>query len=219
MSRQWTMIAGLVTALATILLAACGESRAHNRGIYMLVDTSGTYTRELDKAQQVINYTLARLQPGDTFAVASINTASFSEKNIHAKVTFDDRPSVTNRQKQAFQQSVATFVDDARPAEYTDITGGLLQAIEFLNEKDPGHKTIFLFSDLKEEIKAGYNRDVPLDLQGFDLVALNVTKLRSDNVDPNEYLERISRWQERVEETGGTWRVLNDLGQLEAILP
>ncbi|MFI2811299.1 VWA domain-containing protein [Microbulbifer sp. YPW16] len=219
MSRQWTMIVGLVTALATILLAACGESRAHNRGIYMLVDTSGTYTRELDKAQQVINYTLARLQPGDTFAVASINTASFSEKNIHAKVTFDDRPSVTNRQKQAFQQSVATFVDDARPAEYTDITGGLLQAIEFLNEKDPGHKTIFLFSDLKEEIKAGYNRDVPLDLQGFDLVALNVTKLRSDNVDPNEYLERISRWQERVEETGGTWRVLNDLGQLEAILP
>ncbi|WP_334078669.1 VWA domain-containing protein [Microbulbifer sp. M83] len=219
MSRQWTMIVGLVTALATILLAACGESRAHNRGIYMLVDTSGTYTRELDKAQQVINYTLARLQPGDTFAVASINTASFSEKNIHARVTFDDRPSVTNRQKQAFQQSVATFVDDARPAEYTDITGGLLQAIEFLNEKDPGHKTIFLFSDLKEEIKAGYNRDVPLDLQGFDLVALNVTKLRSDNVDPNEYLERISRWQERVEETGGTWRVLNDLGQLEAILP
>ncbi|WP_237055319.1 VWA domain-containing protein [Microbulbifer sediminum] len=217
--RNWRAAVALFIIATSVVLGGCGEPNAHKRGVYMLVDTSGTYSRELDKAQQVINYTLARLQPGDTFAVASINTASFSEKNIHARVTFDDRPSVTNRQKQAFQESVAAFVDDAQPAEYTDITGGLLQAIEFLNEKDPGHKTILLFSDLKEEIKSGYNRDVPLDLQGFELIALNVTKLHSDNVDPNEYLDRIAGWQQRVEETGGTWQVVNDLGQLETILP
>lgn len=209
----------LVTIAAVLLLAACGEPVARNQGVYMLIDTSGTYTKELDKAQQVINYTLAKMNPGDTFAVASINTGSFSEKNIKAKVTFDDRPSVTNRQKQAFQQAIQQFVDETQPAAYTDITGGLLQAVEFLNEKQPGRKTILIFSDLKEEIKEGYNRDVPLALEGFSLVALNVTKLRSDNVDPNEYLGRLQDWQGRVEQSGGSWRVINDLERLEKILP
>ncbi|WP_299596160.1 VWA domain-containing protein [uncultured Microbulbifer sp.] len=202
-----------------LLLAGCGEPVARDQGVYMLIDTSGTYTEELGKAQQVINFTLARLNPGDTFAVASINTGSFSEKNIHAKVTFDDRPSVANRQKQAFQQSIDAFVQEAQPADYTDITGGLLQAVEFLNEKQPGQKTILIFSDLKEEIKAGYNRDLPLTLNGFDLVALNVTKLSSDNVDPSEYLGRLQQWQEKVEQGGGSWRVVNDLERLEKILP
>ena len=213
------MMRPLVTLCLCLLLGSCGEPVARNQGVYMLIDTSGTYTRELDKAQQVINYTLAKMNPGDTFAVASINTGSFSEKNIQAKVTFDDRPSVTNKQKQVFQQSIQQFVDQAQPASYTDITGGLLQAVEFLNEKQPGAKTILIFSDLKEEIKEGYNRDVPLNLDGFNLVALNVTKLSSDNVDPTQYLGRLEEWKSRVEQSGGQWQVINDLERLEKVLP
>lgn len=209
----------LIIMACLLLLASCGEPTARNQGVYMLIDTSGTYTLELDKAQQVINYTLAKMNPGDIFAVASINSGSFSEKNIKAKVTFDDRPSVTNKQKQAFQQAIDEFVKDTRPAAYTDITGGLLQAVEYLNEKEPGRKTILIFSDLKEEIKEGYNRDVPLALDGFNLVALNVTKLRSDNIDPTEYLGRLQEWQNKVENSGGSWRVVNDLERLEKILP
>ncbi len=211
------MMKKLITLSIFLLLSACGEPVARNQGIYMLIDTSGTYTEELDKAQQVINYTLAKMNPGDTFAVASINTGSFSEKNIRAKVTFDDRPSITNKQKQAFQQSIQQFVDEATPASYTDITGGLLQAVEFLNEKQPGSKTILIFSDLKEEIKEGYNRDVPLQLDGFNLVALNVTKLRTDNLDPNQYLGRLEEWKLKVEQSGGRWQVVNDLERLEKI--
>lgn len=213
------MMKQLVAVGLCVLLGSCGEPVARNQGVYMLIDTSGTYTEELDKAQQVINYTLAKMNPGDTFAVASINTGSFSEKNIQAKVTFDDRPSITNKQKQAFQQSIQKFVDEAKPASFTDITGGLLQAVEFLNEKQPGSKTILIFSDLKEEIKEGYNRDVPLKLDGFNLVALNVTKLRSDNVDPNLYLGRLDEWKSKVEQSGGHWQVVNDLERLEKVLP
>jgi hypothetical protein len=208
----------IIVAAACLILGACGEPVARNQGVYMLIDTSGTYTEELAKAQQVINFTLAKMNPGDTFAVASIDTGSFSEKNIQAKVTFDDRPSVTNKQKQAFQQAINVFVSDANPAAYTDITGGLLQAVEYLNEKEPGRKTILIFSDLKEEIKQGYNRDVPLQLNGFNLVALNVTKLGSDNRDPNEYISRLQQWQEKVEQSGGSWRVVNDLERMEKIL-
>ena len=43
-------------------------------------------------------------------------------------------------------------------------TGGVLQAIEFLNEKQPGRKEILIFSDMKEDLAQGYIRNLPLDL-------------------------------------------------------
>ena len=206
--------------LTAVLISACSGSEPipRNSGVYMLMDTSGTYTQELDKAQQIISYTLSRLAPADTFAVARIDTGSFSEKDIVAKVTFADRPSTANRQKRQFRDQVQQFVTEVKPAPYTDITGGLLQAIEYLNERDPGKKTILIFSDLKEDLEAGYVRDIPLELGGYEVVALNVTKLRTDNVDPREYLGRLEEWQNRIESGGGSWRVINDLDRLEGIL-
>jgi hypothetical protein len=183
-----------------------------------LLDTSGTYSEELKKAQGIILYALSKLEPTDSFAVARIDTGSFSEKDIIAKVTFDDRPSTVNGQKRAFADAIKKFVNQSEAATHTDITGGLLQAIEFLNEKQPGRKTVLIFSDLQEDLAKGYVRDVPLDLKGFEVVALNVTKLRSDNYDPREYLARVDAWRERVEKSGGNWRMINDLERLDGLL-
>jgi hypothetical protein len=207
----------LMAAVLAVALSGCGEPAKHNMGIYMLLDTSGTYTGEIDKAQQIINYTLSKLNPGDSFAIARIDTASFSEKDIVAKVTFDDRPSTANGQKRQFQEQVNSFVSGVKPAAYTDISGGLLQALEYLNEKDPGRKTIFIFSDLKEDLQDGYVRDFPMTFTDVDVVAMNVTKLRSDNVDPREYLDRLAMWEGRVQQSGGHWRVINDLDRLERL--
>jgi len=203
---------------AALLLTACSPQVPHNTGVYLLVDTSGTYTRQVNKAEQIILFALSRLQPMDSFAVARIDTASFTEKNIVAKATFDDRPSTANQQKRAFASRVEKFIDDTRSAPYTDITGGLLQAIEFLNEKKTGRKEILIFSDMKEELAQGYVRNLPLDFKGFEVVALNVTKLRSDNFDPREYLSRLDAWRARVEKGGGRWRVINDLDRLDGLL-
>ncbi len=203
---------------ACMLVLGCSPSAPSNTGVYMLLDTSGTYREELNKAQQIIRYTLSRLDATDSFAVARIDTGSFSEKDIVAKVTLDDRPSMMNRQKRQFAEQIADFVDGARSSPYTDITGGLLQAVEFLNEKGTGNKTILIFSDLKEDLKDGYIRDIEFDLDGFDIIALNVTKLRSDNVDPREYLSRLDDWQTKVEKFGGQWRVINDLEGLDGLL-
>ncbi len=208
----------ILITLSLLLMSCSGERVPTNKGVYMLLDTSGTYTQELDKAEQIIRYTLSKLNAADTFAVARIDTASFSEKDIIAKASFDDRPSAVNRQKRLFAQQVSDFVKNARPSSYTDITGGLLQAVEFLNEKDTAKKTILIFSDLKEDLKEGYVRDIDIPLAGFDVIALNVTKLRSDNIDPREYLDRLQEWKGRVEKTGGTWRVINDLDGLEGLL-
>jgi len=202
-----------------VLLASCSSDTApRNTGVYMLLDTSGTYAEELIKAEQIIRFTLSRLDASDSFAVARIDTGSFSERDIIAIASFDDRPSAINRQKRLFAQQVSEFVENAKPAPYTDITGGLLQAVEFLNEKGTGTKTILIFSDLKEDLEKGYIRDIDVELEGFDVIALNVTKLRSDNIDPREYLDRLSAWQGRVEKTGGHWRVINDLDGLEGLL-
>lgn len=208
--------AGLI--LCGLVLASCAPSQSNNSGVYMLVDTSGTYREEIQKAEQIIRYTLSRLDAADSFAVARVDTGSFSEKDIVAKMTFDDRPSAMNRQKRLFAEQVRTFVDESKSAQYTDITGGLLQAVEFLNEKQPGAKTVLIFSDLKEDLQDGYIRDIEFELDGFEIIALNVTKLRSDNVDPREYLARLEQWQTKVEKSGGSWRVINDLDGLEGLL-
>jgi hypothetical protein len=201
-----------------LALAGCAPPAARNTGVYLLVDTSGSYNRQVGKAGQIALFALTRLQSADTIAVARIDTGSFTEKDIIAKATFDDRPSTANAQKRAFASRIEKFVDQSPPSAYTDITGGLLQAIEFLNEKHPGRKEILILSDMKEELAKGYVRDVPLDFHGFDVVALNVTKLRTDNFDPRLYLARLDQWRDRVEKGGGHWRVVNDLDHLDGVL-
>jgi VCBS repeat-containing protein len=214
--NPWRPIA--LAGLALTLAGCSGEAAPTSRGVYLLLDTSGTYTHELDKAEALISAILAKLEPGDSFAVARIDTGSFTQKDIVAKVTFDDRPSVANQQKRQFREAVDRFVKHVKPAPYTDITGGILQASEYLNEKGPSRKTVLIFSDLKEDLKKGYVRDIPLTVDGFEVIAINVTKLRSDNIDPREYMTRLEDWQRKVESGGGSWRVVNDLDRLDRVL-
>jgi len=204
--------------LLIFLMTGCSQQSNRAKGVYMLLDTSGTYAVELNKARLIINYLLGTLQPGDTMAVGCIDTGSFSEKDIIAKVTFDVRPSVANNQKRAFKNKVSSFVTGVRQSRYTDISGGLLQAIEYLNESGSANKYILVFSDLQEELAQGYVRDVPFELSGFHIIALNVTKLRADNQDPKIYLARVEQWRKKAEKGGGTWRVINDLERLDNIL-
>lgn len=209
---------GSIMIGVALSIAACGETTSHARGVFMLIDTSGTYTKEILKAQQIINFTLANLYPGDSFAVARIDSGSFSEKDIVAMTTFDSRPTKANDQKRVFGEQIDQFIKSVKGSSHTDISGGLLQAIQYLNETQAGKKTVLIFSDLEEDLEKGHVRDFPLELSDFQVIALNVTKLRSDNVDPREYLDRLTFWQARVEHGGGSWRVVNDLDRLETLL-
>ena len=211
-------VAAILTVLATLaMVSGCSQKTNRSKGVYMLLDTSGTYAVELNKAKAIINYLLGTLQPGDTLAVGRIDTGSFSEKDIIAKVTFDSRPSMANTQKRAFQKKVDDFVAGIDRSRYTDISGGILQAIEYLNETGCGQKYILIFSDLQEELAKGYVRDVPFQLKGFEVIALNVTKLREDIRDPKIYLQRVEEWREKLENGNGHWRVINDLERLDHI--
>lgn len=208
-----------VTAAALLALAGCADQRTHARAVYVLVDTSGTYAKELDKAQQLINYLLGTLNPGDSLAVARVKSRSFTEKDILAKATFAKDPIQANSQKRAFKAQMVKLTEQAkRGSAYTDITGGILQAAEFLNETGAGRKTILIFSDMQEELDKRTMRDVPLNLTGISVVALNVTKLATDNVDPRRYTGRLEWWEKRVRAAGAAeWRMVNDLEHLERI--
>lgn len=213
---HFSLLIAMIAAVAG--LGSCTQSAPDTRAVYMLLDTSGTYTTQVKKAQGIVKYLLATLNPGDSLALARIDSGSFSEKDIVAKVSFDLRPSKANEEKRAFLQAVDKFATNVKSSQYTDITGGMLQAIEFLNETGAGHKYILVFSDLKEELKHGQIRDFPISFNGIHVVALNVTKLRSDNVDPREYMQRVDQWSKRVKDGGGKWKVINDLDRLDNLL-
>jgi len=198
-------------------LSGCSEPRS-KKAVYVLVDISGTYSKQFDKVQAVLRYLLGTLQSGESLGLARIDSGSFSEKDIVARMTFDQQPSMANSQKRAFLESVEKFSKNIRSSQYTDITGGILQALEYVNETRANKKYILIFSDLKEEIKKGHIRDFPINFNDTHVVAINVTKLLSDNVDPREYQQRLDSWAKRVEEGGGHWKVINDLNRLDTIL-
>jgi hypothetical protein len=204
--------------LLLLLLAGCGGSQDHTQAVYMLVDTSGTYAAEAGKAKLIINYLLGTLQSGDSLAVARVRSRSFSEKDIIAKATFDSRPSQTNAQKRSFQARIDDSFRSVPGSQYTDITGGMIQGAEFLRETGAGRQTILIFSDMQEELDKVTVRDFPINLKDIRVVAVNVTKLNTDNIDPRRYLGRLDAWGKRVKGAGAAdWRVINDLERLDSI--
>ena len=213
------MLKRLFLVFAILIAAGCGDPRSHSQAVYVLIDTSGTYALEAAKAQLIINYLLGTLQPGDSLAVARVESRSFSEKDIVAKATFDSRPSQANAQKRAFREATGAFLKNVKQSRYTDITGGLLQGAEFLNETGAGTKTIVVFSDMQEELdKLTVRQQVPMNLKRIRIVAVNVVKLNTDNIDPRRYFGRIEAWQKRVVAAGASeWRVINDLERLDSI--
>jgi hypothetical protein len=217
-----TIMKRLILVSVALLVAAasgCGDSRNNAHAVYMLIDTSGTYALESNKAQLIINFLLGTLQPGDSFAVARVKSRSFSEKDIIAKARFDVRPSQANAQKRVFRDNIDGFLKTVKGSAYTDITGGLLQGAEFLNETGAGTRTIIVFSDMQEELDKVTVRDFPMSLKNIRVVAVNVVKLKTDNVDPRRYMSRLDAWQKRVKAAGASeWLVINDIEHLDSVL-
>lgn len=210
----------LITLCFAILLtcSACTETGGtHARAVYVLLDVSQSYNTRLDAANPVINYLLSTLVSGDSLTVASIDDASFTEQDVIAKVTFDDRPSVANEQKRALRSKLNRFFEDRHPSDKTDVSGALLQAAQDLDESGAGRRYILMFSDLQQDLPRGYVRKSRLPLDGTQVIAVDVTKLRTDNINPQNYLDRLQHWQQLVTKDGGRWQVVNDMSHLDRV--
>ena len=210
-----------LTAITVFLLSACGPQENYHQAIYVLIDTSGTYTKQIGKAQSVVNYLLGAVQPGDSLAVARVKSRSFTEQDIVAKVTLNTDPLKATSQKRAFSKKVHEFTKSTKSgkgSKYTDISGGLIQAAEFLRETGAGRKTIIIYSDMQEELDYKTKRDFPIQLDGIRIIAVNVTKLKTDNMDPRRYIGRLEWWEKRALDAGASeWKVVNDMQHLDRI--
>ncbi|MDQ2076795.1 VWA domain-containing protein [Marinimicrobium sp. ABcell2] len=206
----------VLAALAVLLLHGCGAPPDNRRAAFILIDISGDYASELQQARTLSNYLLANLNSGDSLAIAFIDNSSFTERNVIAQATFDHRPSVASQQKRLFQSQVDGFLDKFRvPSHHSDITGGILLASDYLHEMEAGQKHLFILSDLHEDLPPWLDREVKANLDSVHVVAVNVKRQRGDNNNPREYQERLAGWQQRVEEGGGHWMLVNDMARLE----
>lgn len=216
------IFAFVLVAIAAASISSCTSDNGRH-AIYMVVDTSGTYARQSDRAKDVLKYLLITANPGDTLALARINSRSYSEKNIVAKVTLENVPSKANAQKKDFARKADRFVKKirrSRGSAYTDISGALILATEFLRETKASKQTIVVFSDMKQELGKGTVRNFNYDVKGIRFVVINIVKLRSDNVDPRRYKRRMEAWQKKLVDSGAAeWVVITDMDKVLDVFP
>ena len=125
---RWSMI-----LLMALLVSSCDDSAPAHHAVYVLIDRSGSYAQDYDKVISTIKVTLASLEQGDSFALARIDNENFSERDIVVALSFSLRPSQTNAQKRAILNRVEQLADEIRVGSYTDVTGGMLHAMTWLN--------------------------------------------------------------------------------------
>jgi len=110
--------------------------------------------------------------------VARVKSRSFSEKDIIAKVTFDNRPSQANAQKRAFREKIDQFVRSVGGSAYTDITGGLIQARSSSTRPAPDEDHPDLLRHAGGARQGDDPRRRPIKLKNIRVVALNVVSSR-----------------------------------------
>ncbi len=204
-------------ALGVLLAAGCTDSRSYAHATCVLVDVSGTYA---DQRHEVVGIVqrglLPKVRPGDTFILIRIDEESYDKKAVEATVTFDSQPSRANAQKLTLAGKLDRFAKARVHARYTDISGALLLAAEYLRETRAGMKTIVVFSDMREELPRGSRRTLgPGEFAGIDVIAMNVKRLASDNLDPAGYRKRLGDWGTRLTKAGAaSWKVVLDPEEL-----
>ena len=207
---------------AGLLVAGCSQVDNQTAGVYVLVNVADSHnrqpSREIETARNIIEYLLQNLTPSDTLAAASIGTANFNASDIIATQTFSQRPSVVNDEKRTFRARFDRYAKSAAGSLFSDICGGMLQAIETLNRSKAARKTIVILSNLKEKPAVGTASDLPLQMTGYTVVALKTHGLQPGSRDMKLYLRRAEYLRRKVEGASGQFRIIEDLHQLNEVL-
>ncbi len=210
----------LLGAAPALALGACEERSANAVSVYVLLDLSGSYFRELDKALRTIRVMMGFIRAHDSFAVAEIGACSFTDEAVLLRFTAPDRPSERQRQVAAYARKLAEYGQKAKATNFTDIRGALAQAVQHMAARPAAERTIVLFSDLEEDLPPQCRRETPLPaaLRGMTVIATNVTRLPEDNRDPARYARRLDGWRRLVEAAGARWQVAPDPSDVVALL-
>jgi hypothetical protein len=189
--------------------------------VCVLVDVSGTYAdQKTDVVRLLKRDVLPALEPGDSLLLIRIDGQSYEKGNLEALLTLDARPSQANAQKLALAKRLDAFAADRDVAKHTDIRGAMMLGAEYLKELGSGSRVMLIFSDLEEDLPRGMRRELdPKELEGVEVMAVNVKRLARDGMDPEGFRERLAEWQERTEASSARgFRTVQDATRLAEVL-
>ena len=199
MINKQKIYAVFIIAIAT-LLSSCSDNKQYETAICALADISGTYADEKKNMVNIIKAgIIPKLVPGDSLFLITIDSSSYDEENMKGQLTLDYRPSQANRQRIEFAGLLDEFAEKKIRAKLTDISGAMMLCSGHLKSTQAGTQIMFIFSDMKEELKPGIKRSFDKDeFTNINIAAMNVIKLNEDNTDPQVYRSRIKKWEKRV---------------------
>jgi len=185
---------------SAILLSSCSDNKQYETAICALADISGTYAKEKKNMANIIKAgIIPKLVPGDSLFLITIDSNSYNDKNLKGKLSLDYRPSKANQQRMEFADKLDKFAKKKTTAKYTDISGAMMLCSGYLKSTMAGTQIMFIFSDMKEELKPGIKRSFDKDeFTNMNIAAMNVIKLNKDSNDPQVYRKRIKKWEKRV---------------------
>lgn len=202
-----------LAASLVFLTSSCSDNASYEAAMCALADVSGTYA---DEKANIVKITKSRIVskmlPGDSLFFIRIDSNSYNEGDLVATLTLDYIPSKANQQKVAIAEKLDDFAKASTRSRYTDISGAMMLCADYLNTTDSGKRIVFVFSDMKEELKPGTTREFAEDeFANTHIAAMNVIKLNADSADPKVYRDRLKNWEKRTKAAGAlSWEILND---------
>lgn len=190
----------LLLITSAFISTSCSDNKEYETAICALADISGTYAKEKKGMVKIIQAGIVpKLVPGDSLVLITIDSNSFNDDNIKAKLNLDYRPSQANKQRLKFASTLADFAKKKASAKYTDISGAMMLCAGHLKSTEAGTQLMFIFSDMKEELKKGIKRSFNKDeFTNIDIAAMNVIKLNADSKNPQIFRDRMKKWDKRV---------------------
>jgi hypothetical protein len=203
----------LLTIALASSLGACSESKDFETAYCALVDISGTYAKQKPHVVKTVKAGIVpQMVPGDSLFFVTIDSNSYTEKNLVAKLTLDYRPTMANSQKVEVAKKLEKFGRGNARSNLTDISGALMLCADYLKASKAGTRVMFVFSDMNEELPKGVVRKFDEnEFEGIDVVAMNIIKLSKDSANPEVYRKRLEKWEQRTTSAGArSWGTLID---------
>jgi len=185
---------------SVVFLSGCSDNKEYETAICALTDISGTYAKEKKGIVNIIKAGIVpKMVPGDNLVLITIDSNSYSDDNIKGKLDLDYRPSQANQQRLKFAGLLDDFANKKTSAKFTDISGAMMLCSGHLKSTGAGTQIMFIFSDMKEELQEGIKRSFNKDeFTNIDIATMNVIKLNTDSANPQNFRNRMTKWEKRV---------------------
>ncbi len=186
-----------VSVVTAVSIIGCGSGplAQEHRGVYLLFSPTKERLAKLDQLQEMFEYIINDLSPGDEIIVDS-NEQAFT-------VAFSKDPAQADQQKRSFRRQLKAYIAKLKPALACSVDNAIERAKEYLEKDQIRHKSIILCSSSKPLERA-------IDeLDGYTVSLLNFI---------DQKIHDVTQLKERIEEADGEFVLASKLKDLDRVL-